>query len=86
MRRQIYSLMQLTALPSPQYSSLNFESHYEDDNASLYENDIQNQEFFWLFHHFLVKMVVFNLALALEAYSTKKEKSDFSHLIRRRKI
>jgi len=23
--------------------------------------------------------------LALEAYSTKKEKSDFSHLIRRRK-
>ena len=78
--------MQLTALPSPQYPSPNFESHYEDDNASLYENDIQNQEFFWLFHHFLVKMVVFNLALALEAYSTKKEKSDFSHLIRRRKI
>jgi len=24
--------------------------------------------------------------LALEAYSTKKEKSDFSHLIRRRKL
>jgi len=24
--------------------------------------------------------------LALEAYSAKKEKSDFSHLIRRRKI
>jgi hypothetical protein len=77
--------MQLTALPSPQYSSPNFQSHYEDDNASLYENAIQNQEFFWLFYHFLVKMVVFNLALALEAYSTKKEKSDFSHLIRRRK-
>jgi hypothetical protein len=78
--------MQLTALPSPQCPSPNFESHYEDDNASLYENDIQNQEFFWLFYHFLEKMVVFNLALALEAYSAKKEKSDFSHLIRRRKI
>ena|GEM_PF-1655848 len=73
MRRQIYSLMQLTALPSPQYSSPNFESYHEDDNASLYENDIQNQEFFWLFYHFLVKMVVFNLALALEAYSIKKK-------------
>ena len=30
-------------------------------------------------------MVVFNLALALEAYSTKKEKSDFYRLVRRRK-
>ena len=65
--------MQLTALPSPQCPSPNFESYHEDDNASLYENDIQNQEFFWLFYHFLVKMVVFNLALALEAYSIKKK-------------
>lgn len=69
-RRQIYSLMQLTALPSPQ-NSFSISTPLEgadNDNGSLYENEIKNQENFYLFSHFFEKMVVFVFALNLETY------------------